>query len=141
MTKKTRVLFICTQNAARSQMAEAMLREYAGDRYEVHSAGLEPAPIHPETIQVMEEAGFDMSGHEAKEIARFLGKVHFGYLITVCSRAAKNCPIFPGLGQRLDWAVDDPAAVEGSPEERLEAFRQARDELDGRIRQWLAEQG
>lgn len=136
---KTRVLFLCTGNSARSQMAEAFMRKYASDRFEVHSAGLEPKGLNPYTIQVMEEAGIDMSAHRSKDLGQYLGKLHFGYLVTVCGHADANCPVFPGLGQRLHWPFDDPAAVEGSPEEKLAKFRQVRDQIEARILIWLEE--
>lgn len=97
---KPKVLFLCTGNSARSQMAEAFLRKYGGERFEVFSAGLEPSVINPLTVKVMEEIGVDMSGHFAKGLTQYLGKVHFSYLVTVCSRADEKCPIFPGLGAR-----------------------------------------
>lgn len=135
--RKPKVLFLCTGNRARSQMAEALLRRHAGDRFEIHSAGLEPEEIHPMTIQVMEEAGFDMSDHEPKGLDQFLGKTHFGYLITVCQNAEEKCPTFPGVGNRIFWPVGDPVAFEGPEEEKLNAFRAARDELEERIQTWL----
>jgi arsenate reductase len=95
--------------------------------------------IHAYAIKVMEEIGIDMSGHRAKGIDQWLGHVHFGYLITVCAKAEELCPTFPGVGQRIFWPVDDPVAFEGSAEEKLDKFRQARDELEGRILDWLAE--
>lgn len=133
---KPKVLFLCTGNSARSQMAEAFLRKYAGDRFEVFSAGLEPSVINPLTIRVMEESGVDMTGHHAKGLDTFLGKVHFGYLITVCSKAEEKCPIFPGMGQRLHWPFDDPAAFQGSEAEKLAKFRQVRDEIESRVRKF-----
>lgn len=136
---KERVLFLCTGNSARSQMAEALLRKMAGDRFEVHSAGLDPSVIHPMTIQVLQEIGIDASGQYAKPLTTYLGKVHFSYLITVCSKAEQRCPIFPGIGQRLHWPFDDPAAFEGSEHDKLEFFRQVRDQIEIRIRQWLFE--
>lgn len=136
---KLKVLFLCSHNSARSQMAEAFLRKYAGDRFDVYSAGLEPADIHPHTRQVMEEIGLDLEGHAAKGLSEYMGKVHFGYLITVCSRANELCPIFPGMGQRLSWPFEDPAAFEGTPEQKLQKFRQVRDQIEQRIQQWLTE--
>jgi arsenate reductase len=136
-----RVLFLCTGNSARSQMAEGFLRHYAGDRYEIHSAGLEPRPVNPLAIQAMSEVGIDISGQRSKAVADYLGIVHFGYLITVCTDAERQCPIFPGVSVRLHWAFDDPAAAEGTEEQRLEVFRRVRDEIDARIRAWLVEQG
>ena len=136
--KRSRVLFLCTGNSARSQMAEAFLRKYAGERFEVHSAGLEPKPIHPLTIRVMEEAGFDMSGHRSKGIGDYLGKVHFEYLITVCDDADKNCPtVWPGVNQRMHWHFEDPAKFEGSEEQKLAKFRQVRDLIDAKVKIWL----
>ena len=139
---KTKVLFLCTGNSARSQMAEALLRRYAGDRFEAYSAGLEPQGIHPLTTQVMAEIGLPLTGQYAKDVREYLGRVHFGYLITVCADAEARCPsVFPGLGQRLHWAFEDPVAFVGSEEARLQKFRQVRDQIDWRIRDWLAEQG
>ena len=140
MTEKTRVLFLCTGNSARSQMAEALLRKYAGDRFEVHSAGLEPKGVHPLTIQVLEEIGVDTSMHTSKPLTAYIGKVHFGYLITVCSNAEERCPIFPGMGMRLHWPFEDPVTFDGSDEERLAKFREVRDQIDERICDWLASQ-
>lgn len=133
---KTRVLFLCTGNSARSQMAEAFLRKYTGDRFEVYSAGLEPSLINPLTVRVMEEIGVDMTGYYAKGLDTFLGKVHFAYLITVCSRADEKCPIFPGMGQRLHWPFDDPAALQGSEGEKLVKFRQVRDEIEAKVKEF-----
>jgi|SRR3972149_6313212 len=139
--KKTRVLFLCTGNSARSQMAEALLRRYAGDQFEAHSAGLEPKGLNPYTIRVMDEIGLDVRPQRSKDVMEYLGRVHFGYVITVCDNAEKNCPIFPGVSVRMHWPFDDPAEVEGSDTEKLAKFRQARDQIDARIRAWLAEQG
>nr|MBC7243775.1 arsenate reductase ArsC [Chloroflexota bacterium] len=136
---KPKVLFLCTHNSARSQIAEAFLKKYAGDRFEVYSAGLEPTAIHPYAKQVMEEIGISMDGHYAKSVQQWLGQVHFSYLITVCAKAEERCPIFPGMGQRLSWPFDDPAAFEGSEEEKLNKFRQVRDQIEQRIREWLAD--
>jgi len=138
---KTRVLFLCTGNSARSQMAEAFLRRYAGARYEVHSAGLEPTKVNPLTRRVMAEVGYDLAGHFAKDLSGYIGTMHFGYLITVCAQADKHCPtVFPGMGKRLHWDLEDPAAAQGSEEENLAVFRRVRDEIDEHIKQWLAEQ-
>ena len=134
---KPKVLFICTHNSARSQMAEAFLNYKAGNRLEAFSAGLEPGIINPFTIQVMEEIGIDMSKHYSKGIDLFLGKVHFGYAITVCDRAKQNCPIFPGMGVRLHWSFEDPAAFEGTESEKLVKFRQVRDQIVAKIEEWV----
>jgi arsenate reductase len=137
---KTRVLFLCTGNSARSQMAEALLRLHGGDRFEVYSAGLEPKGIHPLTRRVLEERGIDISRQYSKTLNEYMGKVHFGYLITVCDRAEQRCPIFPGMGVRLAWPLEDPAAADGPEEEQLAAFRRVRDQIEQRILQWLAVQ-
>lgn len=134
---KTRVLFLCTGNSARSQMAEAWLREYAGERFEVYSAGLEPTVIHPLTIQVMQEAGVDMSAHYSKSLGDFLGRLHFGYLITVCGKAEEKCPIFPGMGVRLHWLFEDPAAFVGTEEQKLTVFRQVGDAIEAQVKIWI----
>jgi len=136
---KTRVLFLCTGNSARSQMAEALLRHHAGDRFEVYSAGLEPKGIHPYTEQVMQEIGVQLTGQYSKNVGEYLGKTQFGYVITVCSNAEEKCPTFPGPIQRFHWAFDDPAAFEGTDEDKLRKFREVRDQIDERICEWLAE--
>ena len=137
---RIRVLFLCTGNSARSQMAEALLREYAGDRFEVYSAGLEPKDIHPYTWRVMKEIGLDLAGQRSKHVSEYMGKMHFGYVVTVCAQAEEKCPAaFPGMGQRLHWALDDPAAFVGTDAEIRRKFRQVRDQIEERIRVWLAE--
>jgi arsenate reductase len=136
---KTRVLFLCTGNSARSQMAEALLRRHCADLFEVYSAGLAPKEIHPCTRQVLAEIGIDMAGQYAKDLGVYMGRMHFGYVITVCSRAEKECPIFPGMGIRLYWPFDDPAAASGSAEEVLAVFRRVRDEIEARVIAWLQE--
>jgi arsenate reductase len=142
MEHRNRVLFLCTGNSARSQMAEAFLRHFAGDYFEVHSAGLEPKELNPLTIQVMEEIGFDLSGQSSKSVSLYLGKVHFQYLITVCDKAEKNCPTtWPGVNYRLHWSFEDPAEFEGSEEQKLAKFREVRDQIQRKILFWLGEQG
>jgi arsenate reductase len=137
---KTAVLFLCTGNSCRSQMAEAFLRKYGGDKFEAYSAGLEPKGIHPYTLQVMNEVGIDLSGQRSKDVMEYMGRQHFGYLITVCAHAEANCPTtFPGVSQRLHWPIDDPAAFEGSEEGTLAKFREVRDEVEQRILSWLKE--
>jgi arsenate reductase len=136
---KLRVLFLCTGNSARSQMAEAFLRAYAGDRFEVYSAGLEPKDINPLASKVMNEKEISMEGQYSKPLMLYAGKIHFSYLITVCDNAEKKCPIFPGMGTRLHWPFEDPAAFEGSEQEKLEKFRKVRDAIDAKIKEWLAE--
>ena len=137
---KPRVLFLCTGNTARSQMAEAFLRKYAGDRFEVDSAGLEPGVLNPYTVRVMEEKGIDMSGRYAKGLDRFLGTVHFDYAITVCDRAQQQCPIFPSASTRWFWPFEDPAPYSAGDEATaLAKFREVRDQIERRIVAWLKE--
>ena len=136
-----RVLFLCTANSARSQIAEAFLRKYGGERFEAHSAGLEPKEIHPLTIQVMREAGIDFSGQHSKGIDQYLGKVLFQYLITVCDDAEKNCPrTWPGVNTRLHWSFEDPARFEGTDEQKLAKFRQVRDMIEQKVLAWVKSQ-
>ncbi len=120
-------------------MAEAFLRLHGGDRFEAHSAGLEPKGINPYTRRVLAEVGVDISGQSSKDLTVYLGKTHFGYLVTVCSNAEARCPIFPGVATRLHWPFDDPAAVEGTDGEKLAAFRRVRDAIEARILTWLDE--
>ena len=135
---KTRVLFLCTGNSARSQMAEAFLNKYAGERFEAHSAGLEPKGINPLTIKVMNEVGVDMSTHTSKGVDTYLGKVLFQYLVTVCDNAEKNCPtVWPGVNHRLHWSFEDPAAFDGTDNEKLEKFRQVRDQIEQKVKAWI----
>jgi arsenate reductase len=137
MASKKRVLFLCTGNSARSQMAEGLLRYLAGDRFEVSSAGTHPKGMHPQTVAVMKEAGIDVSSQASKDIDRFIGQ-KFDYVITVCNRARSQCPTFPGA-QPIHWGFDDPAEV---PSDRLvETFKRVRDEIAERIRLFLATSG
>ena len=135
------VLFLCTGNSCRSQMAEALLRHRAGDRFEAASAGLSPAPrVHPMTIRVLEQAGVDTAGLTPKSIDRFLGKQSVAHAITVCARAQQSCPrVYPFALHAEHWPFDDPAEFEGSEQARLEVFLQTRDLIDERIEQWLGE--
>jgi arsenate reductase len=135
-----KVLFLCTGNSARSQMAEALLRHYASEHFDVYSAGLEPKGINPYTVRVMNEIGLDLSQHTSKDVFQYLGHVSFGYIITVCSNAEARCPIFPGISYRFYWPFDDPAATVGTDAEILAKFREVRDQIDQRIRDWLIEQ-
>jgi arsenate reductase len=131
-----RVLFICTHNSARSQMAEAMLRVMGGEEFEAFSAGTEASKVRPEAIAVMAEVGIDISGQESKPLDRFLQQP-FDWVITVCDNARENCPVFPGVERTAHWGVDDPAEVEGGGARRLEAFRRARDDLRNRVRLFI----
>jgi arsenate reductase len=135
--QNTRVLFLCTGNSARSQMAEAWLRQLGGDRFSVFSAGLEPHGVNPFTIQVMEETGYDMSDHRSKHLEEFIGKIDFDYLITVCGNADERCPVFPGMGTRIHWPFEDPAAFIGTDEEKLAFFQKIRDQIRAKIQDWL----
>jgi|SRR5215208_1697252 arsenate reductase len=135
--KKPRVLFLCTHNSARSQMAEGMLRNLAEGRFEVHSAGTEATHVRPQAIKVMEEIGIDISGQESKTLARYLGQP-FDYVITVCDEANEACPVFPGAKNRLHWSLEDPSRAYGSEEERLAIFRRVRDEIREHIEQQFA---
>ena len=138
---KPKVLFLCTGNSARSQMAEAFLKKYGGDKFEVFSAGFEPQGINPLTKTVMAEKGLDMSGQYSKGVQEYLGKMTVDYLITVCNKAEQDCPVaFPGVRQRLFWPFEDPAAHQGLDKEKLEKFRQIRDQIESRIKLWLQEQ-
>lgn len=121
-------------------MAEAFLRYHAGERFEAHSAGLEPKDINPLTFLVMQEIGHPLDGHTSKGVNTYLGKTFFHYLITVCDDAERNCPTtWPGVSQRLHWSFEDPAAFEGSEEERLEKFRKVREQIEQKIREWAAQ--
>jgi arsenate reductase len=127
-----RVLFLCTHNSARSQMAEGLLRSSGGTDVDVASAGTETTSVRPEAIAVMREIGIDISGQESKTLERFVDEP-FDEVITVCDDANEACPFFPGARNRRHWSIEDPSRVHGSDDERLAAFRQARDELQQRI--------
>ncbi|MFZ4815806.1 MAG: arsenate reductase ArsC [Phototrophicaceae bacterium] len=136
----TRVLFLCTHNAARSQMAEAFLRQAAGDQFEVYSAGLDPKPIHPYTIQVMDEVGIDIRQQTSKGVRQYMAGIHFNYAITVCADADQNCPhALWSHGRKLYWPFDDPAAIVGTEEHKLAEFRAVRDQIAAKIHSWVAE--
>lgn len=130
---KQRVLILCTGNSARSQMAEGLLRDIAGSRFEVYSAGVDPSFVRPEAIAAMREIGIDISRHRSKSVDEFAGQ-QFDYVITVCDNANQQCPMFPGKTERIHWSIADPASVSGDDETRLAAFRSARDELRERLK-------
>lgn len=139
--EKPRVLFICTGNSCRSQMAEALLRHHAGDRYEAASAGLEPKGIHPLTLIVLQEIGVDTKALQSKDIKTFLGKIPVRYAIIVCDKAKNSCPqVYPFAPQNLFWPFDDPAAFRGNEEDTVNEFRRIRDQIDQKIRSWLREE-
>jgi arsenate reductase len=134
------VLFLCTGNSARSQMAEAFLKALAGHRFEVLSAGLEPTEVHPLTVRVMREAGIDITGQYAKGLGQFLGRVAVNVAVFVCARAEERCPtVWPWALGRLSWPFDDPAACAGTDDARLEMFRRVRDQIRAKIVAWLNE--
>jgi arsenate reductase len=130
---KGRVLILCTGNSARSQMAEGLLRHLVGGRYEVFSAGTKPVDVNPLAMEAMRELGIDISKQRSKSVAEFAGQT-FAAVITVCDSAAEQCPVFPGAPVRVHWSLPEPAAISGTHEEKLAAFRRVRDELERRIR-------
>lgn len=131
-----RVLFVCTGNSARSVMAEALLRRHGAERFEVHSAGTEPKGVNPLTVRVLSEAGIDASWARSTSVDEYLGQ-SFDYVITVCDQARQSCPVFPGAHESLHWGYEDPAAVEGTEDERLAAFRRVFTQLGERIGQFV----
>lgn len=133
------VLFLCTANSCRSQMAEALLRHLAGDRFDARSAGLEPASeVHPLALRVLAEKGISTEGLRPKSVREFLGQVRVRWAIFVCAKAAETCPVaWPDFTERIYWPIDDPATVTGSEEEKLAAFRAARDAVETKLRDWL----
>lgn len=131
-----RVLFVCTGNSARSVMAEALLRRHGGADFEVHSAGTEPKGINPLTLRTLEAAGIDASWARSKSVTEFLDQ-RFDYVITVCDQARQSCPVFPGVHESLHWGYEDPAAAEGTEEERLAVFRRVFIALGERIAQFV----
>ena len=130
-----RVLFVCTGNSARSLMAEALLRDHGGDAFEVYSAGTEPKGVNPLTLRVLAEAGIDASWARSKPVDEFLGQ-SFDYVVTVCDEARQSCPVFPGVHEALHWGYEDPAAAEGTDNERLAVFRRVFIQISERIRQF-----
>ena len=136
MIDRLHVLILCTGNSARSQMAEGLLRDMAGDRIEVASAGVAPTHVRPEAIEAMKEFGIDISSHRSKSIDELIMQA-FDYVITVCDTANQHCPVFPGACRRIHWSIEDPATVAGDDETRLEAFRSARNELRERLEKFM----
>ena len=134
--EKRRVLFVCVHNSARSQMAEGMLRAWAGDRFEVASGGTEASHVRPEAITVMHELGIDIDGHESKTIERYMGQP-WDWLIPVCEEACEACPYVPGAKAVLRWSFDDPSVATGSDEQRLTVFRRVRDEMATQVRDFI----
>ena len=136
---KPNVLFLCTGNSCRSQMAEGLLRNLAHESFNVHSAGTDPAPhVHPLAVEVMAERDIDISGQHPKHVAEYLGRLPVRHLIIVCEGANESCPrIFPGMLNRLLWPFDDPAKFTGSESATKEKFRAVRDEIEFRVKEWL----
>jgi arsenate reductase len=133
------VLFLCTHNSARSQLAEALLRHRASDRYRACSAGVEPGHVHPMTLRVLEEAGVSTAGLRSKGLETLLGKATVHTAIVVCAQAAEACPrLYPFAREVLQWPLDDPSCVQGPEELQLAAFRRIRDEIDAKLRDWLS---
>ena len=134
--EKRRVLFVCTHNSARSQMAEAMLNAWGEGKFAAFSAGTEATGIKPETIQVMDEIGISLDGHRSKTIDEFRGQ-RFEWFITVCDEAQKNCPVLPGVEDVAHWSIEDPSLADGTPEQRLAVFRKVRDDIRNRLRLFI----
>jgi arsenate reductase (thioredoxin) len=136
---KPKVLFLCTANSCRSQMAEGFLRHLAGDRFEAASAGGNPTKLNPDAVRAMSEIGIDISGHRSKDVEEFWGQ-RINYVITVCDKAKEACPIFPGALWNLHWSLDDPAATKGGESERLAVFRRVRDQIEEHVREFIAKE-
>jgi arsenate reductase len=137
---KPAVLFLCTGNSCRSQMAEGWLRHLAGSRFEALSAGTHPVGLNPEAVQAMAEAGIDISQQRSKHVNEVFGRDP-QYIVTVCDRAKEACPTIRGGAATLHWSFDDPAEAQGSDEDRAKVFRRVRDEIAGKIRSWLESEG
>jgi len=135
---RQRVLFLCTGNSARSQMAEGLLRSLAGARFKVFSAGTVASFVRPQAIAAMKELGIDISAHRSKSLNEFMEQ-SFDYVITVCDHAAQSCPTFPGVAKRIHWSIQDPVVM-GDDEAQLDAFRLARDDLKNRIQAFVADE-
>lgn len=132
---RIRVLFVCTGNSARSVMAEALLRHHGGDAFEVFSAGTDPKGVNPLTVRTLAEAGIDPSFARSKSVDEFLGQ-SFDFVVTVCDQARQSCPVFPGVHETLHWGYEDPAAAEGTEEERLAVFRKVFTQMGERVLQF-----
>jgi arsenate reductase len=137
MTRQ-RVLILCTGNSARSQMAEGLLRQDAGDSFEVFSAGVKSTFVRPQAIEAMREVGIDISGQHSKSVEEFLDE-EFDYVITVCDNANEQCPVFPGRTKRIHWSFEDPAAASGDEAAKLTVFRRVRDQIRQQLRTWTSE--
>jgi arsenate reductase (thioredoxin) len=139
-TPKSKFLFICTGNSARSQMAEGLLRHLAGAYFQVYSAGVEPKGINPFATEAMALRGISIAGQSSENLRQYLGHTHFGYVVTVCDHAEQSCPrVWLQAQNHMHWAFRDPAAFVGTPEETLAEFVAVRDEIEAKLREWLAE--
>ena len=138
MNDRKRVLILCTGNSARSQMAEGLLREIGGGRFEVYSAGTHPVSVRAEAVEAMREVGIDISGQRSKSVDEFAGR-EFDYVVTVCDKAREECPVFPGRTRRVHWSFEDPAEAAGEWAERLAVFRRVRKLIGARLREWISE--
>jgi len=137
--RKKRVLFLCTANSCRSQMAQGYLEAMGQGDYEVFSAGLEPRSIHPLAVEVMKEDGIDISENESTDLKEYLGRTRIDTVITVCSNADARCPtVWPGLSERMHWGFEDPVVFEGTNEEKLAKFREVRNRIKARITDWVS---
>ncbi|HSA05658.1 MAG TPA: arsenate reductase ArsC [Candidatus Gastranaerophilales bacterium] len=137
---KKRVLFLCTGNSCRSQMAEGLMRQFYGDKYDVYSAGVNPTEVNPNAIKVMKEIGIDISNHTSKSVNEYINQT-FDIIITVCDNAKESCPIFPGKAERLHWSFFDPAEAIGTQEELLKAFTEVRDQIKDKIHSYFKKGG
>ena len=136
---KEKVLFVCVHNSARSQMAEAFLKKYGGDRFEVESAGFEPGKLNPIVVEVMKEVGIDISQNKTKSVFDFFkqGK-QYDYVVTVCDESQSGaCPVFPGKGERLHWGFADPSQFKGSWEDKVKQTREVRNQIESKIKEWI----
>jgi arsenate reductase (thioredoxin) len=136
---KSKVLFDCTENSSRSQMAEGFLRQRGGDRFTVFSGGAQPTKLNPTAVEVMKEIGIDIAGQHAKDVAQFLGQ-SFQYVIRVCDKVREKCPVLPGAIWYLDWSFEDPAAAPGTGAEKLAAFRRVRDQIEEKTLEFVAQE-
>ncbi|MCD1654108.1 arsenate reductase ArsC [Treponema zuelzerae] len=138
--EKKRVMFICIHNSGRSQMGEAFLRSFAGDRFEVASAGIEAGKLNPLVVKAMEEVGVSMEGHYAKKAQDFVDRgEHYDYVITVCDESnAERCPMFPGKHTRMHWGFPDPSALAGTDAEKLAGIRPIRDAIEAKVKEFIA---
>ncbi len=136
MNDRKKILILCTGNSARSQMAEGLLRHIAGDHFEVFSAGVAPSHVRAEAVETMSEINIDISNHRSKSVDEFAGQT-FDYVLTVCDNAKESCPVFPGKTKCIHWSFDDPAAVEGTTQEKLAAFKKIRDQIAEKLRDFI----